>query len=154
MACSPHVAGVERSIGPGTPYVDPALRELMWRNPAVSGRPLRPGALEAEQALLHVEPAAVAAEAAAGREHAVARDDERHRVRAERVPRGAGAPRAAGQGGDLRVRGVLAVRDRRGPAEPLALERPGEPPVDPEVEAPPPALEVLVELPPDVVERA
>ena len=52
-------------------------------------------ALQAQQEFLALDPAGVAAELAAGAQHAVAGHDHRHRVRAERVAGGADRARAA-----------------------------------------------------------
>ena len=91
------------------------LAEAQWApdaSGAVSGRS-RPcltatavSALELQQVVLAVEAARVAAEAAAAAQHAVAGDDDRDRVGAERVAGGARAARVAGLRGDVAVGGV------------------------------------------------
>ena len=100
-----------------------------------------------------MDAAAVAAEGAAGAQHAVARDDDRDRVGAERVARGPRRARVSGLGRDPGVARYPAVGNRGGDAEDLARERPAQRPVEVELEQVSRAREVLVELAPDRVER-
>src|SRR3989338_1372760 len=83
---------------------------------AVGGRGLSPSpggasALLGEQGALAGQAQAVAAERAASAHHAVAGDDERHRVRATGGADGAGGPRLADGPGDFAVGARLAVGD-------------------------------------------
>ena len=59
---------------------------------------------------------------AVGGEHAVARDDDRERVRAERGADGAGGAGVADRAGDLAVGGGLARADRAGGGVDAAAE--------------------------------
>src|SRR2546423_9015963 len=109
-------------------------------------------ALDAEQQALPVRAAGVAAEVAAGADDAMARDDDRDRVRAEGVAGGAGGAVAAGPGRHFAVGAQLAERDSVRRLQDAPGEAVGEGPVDADVEATAAALEVLVELAPDLVE--
>ena len=65
----------------------------------------------------------------------MARNDDRHRIRAERVARGPHRPRAASLAGDGRVGAHLTEGDARRGLEHPAREAAGERPVDRHVEA-------------------
>src|SRR4029453_10595535 len=82
----------------------------------------RRGALERGKPVLHSRAEDVAAEAAIAPPHPVARQDERHRIAAER---GAHRPHRAGVAdarGDPRVGAALAERDVPGPLQTAALD--------------------------------
>ncbi len=111
-------------------------------------------ALQLEQPALSVQATGVAAKRPAAAQHAVARHDDRDRVRAERVAGCARAARAAGLGGDLRVAEHAAVRDRRGRAQHAPAEGPDERPIERQVEVAPAPGEVLVELTAERIGRA
>src|SRR4051812_31112766 len=110
-------------------------------------------ALEAQQELLAGQATGVAAEAATRVQDAVARDHDRDRIGTERV---AGRSIGAVVPGLARDRSIRRHRSERhasgGLQDPLG-EPSRERPVDPGVEPPAVALEVLVELASDVVER-
>src|SRR4051794_4720747 len=110
-------------------------------------------ALEPEQVLLALPPARVPTKLPAAPYHTVARHDDRDPVRAERVAGRATAAGRPGLGGDLCVREHLSERDPCGGLQHAPAEAVVQPPVDGDVEAGALALEVLVELPADRVER-
>ena len=112
----------------------------------------RKHALQLEQRLLHRQPAAVAAEGAAGAQHAVAGDDDRDRVGAAGGAGGAHRSLVAGAGGDLRVAAGLAVGDAVDRPQRPAAEVLAQPPVERQVELGQLALEVEVELAPRLLE--
>ena len=89
----------------------------------------------------------------AGAQDAVAGHDDRDRVRAQRVPRGAPAARAARRDGHLGVGAGLAVGDPGRLAQHGARVAVGdERPVDRDLEVAPAALEVLLQLAPHLVQ--
>src|SRR5712692_2887138 len=107
---------------------------------------------DAQQQLLAVHPARVATEPTAGAKDAMAGDDDRDRVGAERVACGTRAVGAAGGRRDLPVRRDPAEGDlRRGPKD-AAPEAGRERPVDPGAEPTATAGEVLVEVAADLGE--
>ena len=101
--------------------------------------------LEGEQAALGIEAAAVATDAAVGRDHAVAGDDDRDGVRAVGEADGAKGPGAAGGAGDVGVAAGRAVGDLGERVPDGALER-GAPQVEGDGEVAADAAEVLGEL--------
>src|SRR5881409_577275 len=123
-------------------------------------RPLRPASrrhlasFEPEEPPLRVKATGVPAERAVRREDAVARDDDRDRVRTERLTRGARGSLAACLCGDPGIRRDLAERDacRRRQDPPLELRERRE--VDRDVEPPARAAEVLIELTRDGIDAA
>ena len=104
-------------------------------------------ALDREQQALALQAAGVAAQAAGAGEHAVARDDDRDRVGAQRAAGGAKGGRRAGGDRHVLVRARGAERDPRAllqhaAAKALARQRP----VQRQVEVLAAPVEVLVEL--------
>src|SRR5271165_3681159 len=110
---------------------------------AASGRRLE-GSLELEQPALALDTPAVPAERSPAAQDAVAGDDDRDRVGAQRVARRARAARAAGGARHLRVAQNPAVGDLRGHAQHAARERSDESPVERQVEPVPAPAEVLL----------
>ena len=112
-----------------------------------------PAALQLQEEALAVEPPRVPAHGPAGAQDAVAGHDDRDRVRAQRVPRGAPAARASRRDGHLGVGAGLAVRDPGRLAQHGARVAVGdERPVDRDLEVAPAALEVLLQLAPHLVQ--
>src|SRR5262249_56691472 len=93
-----------------------------------------------------LEPARVAAERAPRRDHAVAGDDDRHRVVAERLSDGAASARLPDAACDLAVGHHLARGDPGGGEQHPALEGADVAEVDLDLESPPLAGEVGPEL--------
>src|SRR5262245_11434075 len=83
---------------------------------------VQPHTLEVEEELLPAQVAREAAEAAVARDHAVAGDDERDRVRAARLADGASGAWLAQRLRDARVRADLAAGDLRDLAPDAGLE--------------------------------
>src|SRR3989344_7332797 len=115
-------AGFSQATGRGTQVTDSFQIPRLMRPDAsrthnacaVGGRGLSPSpggasALLGEQGALAGQAQAVAAERAASAHHAVAGDDERHRVRAAGGADGAGGPRLADGPGDFAVGASPAV---------------------------------------------
>src|SRR5215472_4828924 len=113
---------------------------------AFSSRSGADGALDPEQQPLALEPAAIAADTPARVQDPMAGDDDRDRVRAERVARGAIPTRAPGPPGDLLVARDASVGDPLRSAQDPPPKALAESPVEREVELVPPPREVLVEL--------
>src|SRR5262249_34504495 len=107
-----------------------------------------------EQSLFSRQPAAVAGEAAARADDSVAREHDRDRVAVHDRPDGARGTWMLGAAGQLAVRRQLAVRNVRELVEHAAREARADAEVDREVELPAPMLEVLVELPPRLVDAS
>src|SRR5580765_265274 len=107
-------------------------------------------ALETEQLPLPREPAAVAADLPARRDDPVARDDDRDRIAAERLPDGAAPARLPDPPRDLAVRDDLPRGHARRRHEDAALEGRHAAQVDPHVERPALAGKVRPQLVDDV----
>src|SRR5688572_12331293 len=104
------------------------------------------GAFQLEQQLLALEASGVADETARRADHAVARDDDRHRVPVERATDGAGGPRLADAGRERPVRRYLAVGDAYELVQHVPLECGHRREVDVDIEGRSLSREVLVEL--------
>src|SRR5207302_10653564 len=109
-------------------------------------------ALDLGQPALSLEPAAVAAKRAAAAQDAMAGDDDRDRVRAQRVAGSARAARAAGPAGHLRVAEHAAEGDARRGAQHAAGEGAAQRPVQRNVERAALPFEVLLEPAPGGLE--
>src|SRR6185503_18985776 len=111
------------------------------------GRSLH-GTLQLQKEALHLRAPAIVADLTAGTNDPVAGNDDRDRVRAQRSPcgpEGTGVARPLGRFG---VGDHVAKRHPRGgPQHPPVEARVAEAPVERQLEAAPPALEVLVQLP-------
>src|SRR2546421_11087042 len=103
-------------------------------------------ALQVQEQLLALKPARVAAEATRRVERPVAGDDDRQRVRAERVAGGAEAARASGVGRDSLVSRHRPERNPGGGLEHAAPETVRELPVERDFKLAAGGREVLVEL--------
>src|SRR4029079_8431781 len=111
-------------------------------------------ALEPQQLLLPLEPAAVADEAARGADDAMAREDDRERIAVHHHADGARGLRAPGPCRQLAVRLRVPVGDLRELGEDGHCEARLPTEVDGQVDRAPTAGEVLLELGPGVVDRA
>src|SRR5207245_10135018 len=94
-------------------------------------------ALQAKELPLDREPARVPADAPAGRDHAMAGDDDRDGVVAERLPDRSAPARVPDTARDLAVGHHLARRHARGGHEHAELAGCGVAEVEAHVEAPP-----------------
>src|SRR5213592_1490534 len=122
-----------------------AGRAVATLHPCPSAR-RRQRALQAEELSLDAEAARVAPDPPAGRDHAMAGDDDRDRVLAERLADRAAPLRLADAARDLAVGHHLAGGHARGGQDHAALEGRGVAEVEAHVEAPSLAPEVGAQL--------
>src|SRR3989441_6993334 len=140
MSSSPLISPRRRSSSP-------VFDSLSSGRGPTSSRNERLAAFEREEPALRAEAAGVAAERAVARHYPMAGNDDRDRVGADRLARGARGSRVSGKARDPEVCGELAVRHpgRRGEDAPLERRERAQGHVD--IERAPAAREIFVQLP-------